>query len=275
MGEIDLDADAQLKAKHRALWALGDYPTVGGVIAAAGAALVSAAGIAAGMRVLDVAAGAGNASLPAARTGAEVVASDLCPALLAVGEKAAAEAGLHLRWEEADAENLPYETGEFDAVLSCVGVMFAPHHDRAAGELLRVLRPGGTLALLNWTPTGFIGQMFATMKPFAPPPPPGASPPPLWGDPDHVRSLLGEGVADLRFATGTVSVEAFADPLEFREFFKARYGPTIAVYRHVAEDPAKVVALDTELLALAERFDRGEGALSMRWEYLLTTARRV
>ncbi|MGQ0465607.1 MAG: class I SAM-dependent methyltransferase [Sporichthyaceae bacterium] len=270
----DLDADAQLKVRHKALWALGDYPTVSGVIAAAGAAVVQAAGITAGMRVLDVAAGSGNASLPAAAAGAEVVASDLCPNLLAVGEKAAATAGLQLRWEEADAENLPYAVGEFDAVLSCVGVMFAPHHARAAGELLRVLRPGGTLALLNWTPSGFIGQMFATMKPFAPPPPPGASPPPLWGDPEHVRSLLGEGVDDLQFQVASVKVDAFADPPAFREFFKANYGPTIAVFRNIADDPAKVAELDAALVALAERFDRGDGSLSMQWEYLLVTAKR-
>jgi SAM-dependent methyltransferase len=272
-----LTADAELKAKHRALWALGDYAAVAAeVIASTGPALVEAAGIGAGMRVLDVAAGSGNASLPAAARGADVVASDLCPDLLTRGAKLAADAGLSLRWEEADAENLPYATGEFDAVLSCVGVMFAPHHAAAAGELLRVLRPGGTLALLNWTPSGFVGQMFATMKPYAPPPPPGASPPPLWGDPEHVRTLLGDDVTGLSFEIGHVTADMFADAAGFRDFFKAHYGPTIAVYRFIAEDPEKVAALDADLLALAERFGTvSDGVFSMPWEYVIVTARRA
>ena len=124
------------------------------------------------------------------------MASDLTPALLDVGRAAAGE-GLAITWEEADAEALPYEDGSFDAVISCVGVMFAPHHRAAADELTRVCRTGGRIGLLSWTPEGFIGQMFATMKPYAPPPPAGAQPPPLWGSEDHVRDLLGDRVSDL------------------------------------------------------------------------------
>ncbi|MGQ0466256.1 MAG: class I SAM-dependent methyltransferase [Sporichthyaceae bacterium] len=269
-------ADAELKARHKALWALGNYAVVASdVIAELGPIAVQAAGIAAGQRVLDVAAGSGNAAVPAARTGADVIASDLCPELLASGAKDAAEAGVQLRWEEADAENLPYATAEFDAALSVVGIMFAPHHQAAADELLRVLRPGGALALINWTPAGFIGQMFATMKPYAPPPPPAASPPPLWGNPEHVTALFGDRVEDLAFETRSVRVDNFATPAEFREFFKAVYGPTIAVYRFIAEDPAKVAALDADLEALAERFNLADEGLSLDWEYLLTTARRT
>ena len=155
-------ADAALKAKHRAMWASGDYPALArDLIADLGPALVDACGVRPGMRVLDVAAGAGNAALVAADAGADVVASDLTPELFAAGRAAAAERGVEVTWREADAEALPFADATFDVVMSCVGVMFAPHHQQAADELVRVCRPGGTIGLLNWTPEGFIGQMFA------------------------------------------------------------------------------------------------------------------
>jgi ubiquinone/menaquinone biosynthesis C-methylase UbiE len=265
-------ADRELKAKHRTMWALGDYPSVvSELVRDLGPVLVEASGITEGDRVLDVAAGNGNASIPAAEAGAEVVASDLTPALLEAGR---AEVGdrLPITWEEADAEALPFEDGSFDAVLSCLGVMFAPHHQVAADELVRVCRPDGRIGLLSWTPEGFIGQMFATMKPYAPPPPPGAQPPPLWGAESHVTELLGDRVRDLTATRRTLAVDRFATPEDFREFFKTRYGPTIAVYRANAQDPDRVAALDSDLDALAERFGVGQGP--MEWEYLLVTAVR-
>jgi SAM-dependent methyltransferase len=269
--EAPSDADRALKSAHRGMWALGDYPSVASeVIAALGPVVVEASGLGPGNRVLDVAAGSGNAAVPAARTGATVVASDLTPALLEVGRAAAPD--LPITWEEADAEALPYADASFDAVISVVGVMFAPHHQQAADELLRVCRGGGRLGLVSWTPEGFIGQMFATMKPYAPPPPPGAQPPPRWGNEDHVRELLGDRVVDLEMTRQELPVDRFASPADFREFFKARYGPTIAVYRANAEDPARCEALDRDLDALVERFAQSDG--SMVWEYLLVTARR-
>jgi SAM-dependent methyltransferase len=269
--QTDLTADRELKARHRGMWALGDYHSVvTDLIADLGPVLVEATGIASGDRVLDVAAGSGNASIPAARAGADVVASDLTPALLDAGRSEADD--LPITWDEADAEALPYPDGSFDAVISCVGVMFAPHHQRAADELLRVCRAGGRIGLLSWTPEGFIGQMFATMRPYAPPPPPGAQPPPLWGSEDHVRELLGDRVEDLRLTRRVLPVSRFATPKDFREFFKARYGPTIAVYRANAADPERCAALDRDLDALAERSGATEG--SMEWEYLLVTATR-
>jgi ubiquinone/menaquinone biosynthesis C-methylase UbiE len=261
----------ELKARHRVMWGLGNYPVVAtDVIASLGPTLVEAAGIGPGQRVLDVAAGSGNVAIPAAQLGAEVTASDLSPELLAQGEAVAASLGVALQWEEADAENLPYADASFDAVVSCVGVMFAPHHQEAADELVRVVRPGGTVGLINWTPDGFVGQMFAVMKPFAPPPPPGASPPPLWGDEAHLTGLLGDRVEDLQLERRTLAVTEFASGAQFRDFFKANYGPTIVTYRAIADDAERVAALDA---ALADLGDRSLVDGAMEWEYLLATAR--
>ena len=266
-------ADTALKERHRAMWAAGDYPElVQDLITGLGPALVTASGVEAGERVLDVAAGSGNASIPAALAGARVVASDLTPELFDAGRKAAADAGVEIEWEQGDAEALPYGDAQFDTVLSSVGVMFAPHHQAAADELVRVCRPGGTIGLLSWTPEGFIGQMFATMKPYAPAPPPGAQPPPLWGSEEHVRGLFGERVTDVRASRRRLPVELFDTPEHFRDYFKSHYGPTIAVYRANAADPGRCVALDGDLDALAERYGAAGG--SMEWEYLVLTARR-
>lgn len=268
------DVLTAVRTRHRALWALGDYPAVATeVIPALGPILVEAAGVRPGDRVLDVAAGSGNAAIPAALTGAHVIASDLTPELFDAGRAAAAAAGAELTWAEADAHALPYDDSSFDRVLSCVGVMFAPFHQTAADELLRVTRPGGTIGLVAWTPSGFIGQMFAAMKPFAPAPPPGAEPPPRWGDEAHVRALLGDGVTDVRAEVRSLPVARFASGVEFREFFKSVYGPTIAVYRNVADSAEHTAALDQALLDLAARFQDADGAMS--WEYLLFTATRA
>lgn len=265
--------DAQLKARHRALWALGDYPTVAAqIIPELGRILVDACGVAAGERVLDVAAGSGNAAIPAAGVGARVTANDLTPELLEAGRKLAVEAGVDIAWEEGDAEALPYRDGEFDVVMSCVGVMFAPHHQASADEMLRVCRPGGRLGLLSWTPAGFIGQLFAVMKPYAAPPPPGAQPPPLWGDETHVRGLFGDRVTDVVAVRRTVRVDRFATGEEFRDYFKANYGPVVAAYRNLGDDAQRVASLDRELADLA-RTVASPGSGAMEWEYLLLTAR--
>jgi SAM-dependent methyltransferase len=271
-----IDADRAVKARHRAMWALGDYPAVAvDVIPDLGRILVAATGVGRGDRVLDVAAGTGNAAVPAALTGADVVASDLTPELFPAGRAFAARHGVELTWEEGDAEALPYPDASFDVVLSCVGVMFAPHHQRAADELIRVCRPDGRIGLVSWTPTGFVGEMFRTMKPYAPPPPPGAQPPPLWGDEEHARGLLGDRVTDVVARRQTLTVGGFATPEAWREFWKSAYGPTIVAYRNVADEPERVAGLDRDLAALAARFDCGTGTTVFTWEYLLLTARRV
>jgi SAM-dependent methyltransferase len=263
-----------LKTRHRAMWAAGDYPAVvTDLVSELGPVLVAACRVGAGDRVLDVAAGDGNAAIPAAEAGARVTASDLTPELLDVGRKLAAARGVDLDWSEADAEALPFPDGGFDVVMSCLGVMFAPDHRASAGELVRVCRPGGTIGLLSWTPQGFIGQMFATMKPYVPPPPPGAQPPPLWGDENHVRGLLGDRVTDVRVERRSVRIGQFTTPVEFRDYFKTNYGPTIAAYRNIAGDPQRTADLDRDLVELAHR--HGAGTAPMHWEYLLLTAQRT
>jgi SAM-dependent methyltransferase len=274
--ETDTGADRALKQKHRALWALGDYAAVAHeVIASLGEVAVEACDIAPGDRVLDVAAGSGNAAIPAARRGATVVASDLTPELLESGRRTASAAGVELEWHEGDAEALPYADGEFDVVMSTVGVMFAPHHQASADELLRVARPGGRVGVVSWTPEGFIGEMFAVMKPYAPAPPPGAQPPPLWGREAHVRELFRDRVVDLHTERRLLRIDRFDSAEAFRDFFKCHYGPTIATYRNIADDPARVDELDAALVALADRHGRDEDGFVMGWEYLLVTARRA
>jgi ubiquinone/menaquinone biosynthesis C-methylase UbiE len=269
------EADRALKAKHRSMWASGDYPSLAAdLLTELGRTVVAASGVRTGERVLDVAAGSGNVALAAAEAGARVVASDLTPELFDDGRARAAERGLQLEWREADAEALPFADGEFDVVLSTIGVMFAPHHQAAADELVRVCRPGGRIGLISWTPEGFVGQLFATMKPYAPPPPPGASPPPLWGKEEHVRELLGDRVTDVATERRTLTVDHFGRPEDFRDYMKARYGPTIAVYRALADEPERAAALDADLAELARRYDRGQRSTVLDWEYLLLTATR-
>jgi SAM-dependent methyltransferase len=265
---------SQVAAKHRAMWISGDYAkVVADLISSLGPTLVEATGIGPGDRVLDVAAGTGNVSIPAAATGARVIASDLAPELMEHGRKVAAERGIDLEWREANAQDLPFGDDEFDVVTSCLGVMFAPIHQVAADELIRVCKPGGRIGLISWTPEGQIGQLWAAMKPYAPPPPPGAQPPPLWGQEDHVRALLGDRVTDVVMERRTVTVDQFADGSEFRDYFKAVYGPTVAVYRNIEGDPDRVAALDAEIARVGDNVPSASS--TMEWEYLLLTARKA
>ena len=275
LSAAEQEADRQLKAKHRALWASGDYPAVAAdVIPDLGPRLVAACGVRSGQRVLDVAAGSGNAAVPAAATGATVTASDLTPELFEAGRAIAARHGVELDWVEADAEALPFDDNSFDVVLSCVGAMFAPHHQVTADELVRVVRPGGTIGMINWTPGGLIGNLFATMKPYAAPPPAGASAPPLWGDEDHVRELFGDKVTDLNARRETVRIDHCASALEFREYWKRNYGPTIAAYRFNEDRPERVAELDRDFLTLLESWNQANepGRTAYDAEYLLVTA---
>lgn len=268
-------SDTDLKQRHRTMWALGDYPRLAReVIPTLGDRLVRACRVTSGDVVLDVAAGAGNAALAAAALDADVVAADLTPELLDSGRRTAADAGLSLTWREADAEAMPFAEAEFDVVMSCVGVMFAPHHATAAAELLRVCRPGGRIGLLSWTPDGFIGQLFMAMKGFVPPPPSGVQAPPLWGSAEHVIALLGGGVSEIDARIESLSVGIFDSPADLRAYFKTHYGPTIAAYRAVGTDPAAEAELDAAIESVARRFWPATGT-TMNWEYLLLTAVRT
>jgi SAM-dependent methyltransferase len=250
-------ADAELKARHRTMWASGDYPAmVETFLLPLGPRLVEACGIGAGQRVLDVAAGTGNASIPAAQKGAQVTASDLTPELFDAGRARAQTEGVELEWAQADAENLPFEDGSFDVVMSSIGAMFAPHHQDVADELVRVCRPGGTIGMLNWTPEGMVGALFRTMGPFAPAPPPGAQPPPLWGSEDHVRELFGDRVDLHTLERDHLEVTAFDQPRDYGEHFKAYYGPTI-VARANAEKDGREAEFDEALNRFCDEWNRG------------------
>jgi ubiquinone/menaquinone biosynthesis C-methylase UbiE len=273
---IQSDADQAMKAAHRVMWALGDYPALAErVIPDLGSVLVTASGVRADDRVLDIATGAGNAALPAARLGAHVVGCDLTPELLAAGERRAAAQGLQIWWRQADAEALPFPDDSFEVVMSCVGVMFAPHHQACADEMVRVCRPGGTIGVLSWTPEGFVGTMFAAMKPYAPPPAPGSPSPLLWGTEQHLGHLFGNRVEQITTRRETVRVSAYDRPEDFRDDFKAHYGPTVAAYRRLADDPDKTAELDAALAQLARDHSLGGHPTVMDWEYLLTTARKA
>ena len=269
-------ADSELKARHRAMWGSGNYPLmVDTFLLPVGERLVEACGIGPGMRVLDVAAGTGNASLPAARRGATVTASDLTPALLETGRGIAESEGLELEWVEADAENLPFADESFDVVMSAIGVMFAPHHQAAADELVRVCRTGGTIGLLSWTPEGMLGALFRTMKPFAPPPPPGAQPPPLWGGEEHLRGLLGDRVDVHTVERGVLEITTFPQARGYGEHFKAYYGPTIAA-RANAEREGRASEFDEALDAFCDEWNCGtQDEARFEKEYLVAVGTRL
>jgi SAM-dependent methyltransferase len=271
----EIEANRALKAKHRAMWASGDYPDmVETFLLPLGPRLVEACGIGPGNVVLDVAAGTGNASIPAAKAGAKVTASDLTPELLQVGRVRAENEGLALEWVQADAEDLPFEDESFDVVISSIGAMFAPHHQQVADELVRVCRPGGKVGLLSWTPEGLVGALFRTMGPFAPAPPPGAQPPPLWGSEQHVAELFGERVDFGLLGRDVLEVTAFERPRDFGEHFKARYGPTIAARANAAKT-GREAELDAALGELCEEWNLGSADNArFEMEYLLAVGAR-
>jgi SAM-dependent methyltransferase len=269
-------SDSELKARHRAMWASGDYPSmVETFLLPLGPTLVEVCGITSGMRVLDVAAGTGNASIPAAKAGAQVTASDLTPELFDAGRHRAEREGVELEWVQADAEHLPFEDESFDAVISSIGAMFAPHHQQVADELVRVCRPGGTIGMLNWTPEGMIGSLFRTMGPFAPTPPPGAQSPPLWGSEDHMRELFGDRVTWRTLERDDLEITAFEHPRDYGEHFKARYGPTIAA-RANASSIGREAEFDDALDSFCDEWNRGTAEQArFEKEYLLAVGTRI
>jgi ubiquinone/menaquinone biosynthesis C-methylase UbiE len=263
---------APLATTPQALWALGDYALMAEeVMAPLGPVLVASAGISEGDRVLDVAAGSGNISIPAAKMGASVVSSDLTPELLARSQIRAAAEGVKLQWREANAESLPFGDGEFDAVVSAIGVMFAPRHQRAADELVRVCRSGGTIGVISWTYEGFFGQMLNALRPYQPTVRPGTPPSSLWGREDYAVGLLGDRVSDVRTRRATLKIDRFNSAQAVHEYFKNHYGPTINAYRTIGNNSVLAATLDAQLVELAQQH-LNNGV--MGWEYLLVTARK-
>ncbi len=269
------DAERTLKAAHRAMWALGDYHTFAkATIWDLGPVLVEACGIAPGRRVLDVAAGTGNTAIRAARTGARVVATDLTPENFEAGRREASAQGVELEWTEADAETLPFADEEFDVVTSSFGAMFAPNHQAVADQLLRVCRPGGTIGMLNFTPEGLAGDLFGMLAPYAPAPPPGALPPVLWGSEGHVRELLGDRVQSLQM-TRMEYVEQAESPDAYYDLFRKTFGPVVAIYSSLADEPERAAALDRAFFDFVTRANRGPrgGPARYAYECLLVIAR--
>jgi ubiquinone/menaquinone biosynthesis C-methylase UbiE len=268
--DAPIHKDRTLAAAHRAVWASGDYALMAEeVMAPLGPILVAATGIAAGQRVLDVAAGSGNISLPAAKTGAALVSTDLTPQLLHRSRIRAAEQGLRLHWRRANAHALPFGEGEFDTVISAIGVMFAPDQQRAADELVRVCRPGGTIGLISWTPEGFFGRMLALIRPYRPSVSAAVPPAALWGRSDYAVGLLGDRVTKVSTRRDMLTVDRFGSAEDVHDYFKNHYGPTIEAFANISGNAVLTAALDAQLIELAQEFLVGG---VMGWEYLLLTA---
>jgi ubiquinone/menaquinone biosynthesis C-methylase UbiE len=264
----DLEA---IKQRQQQTWASGDFHVVAARIMFVAEHLCDAADLRAGWRVLDVATGSGNAAIAAARLGCTAVGVDYVPSLLERGEQRVAAEGLPVELVEGDAEALPFPDASFDAVTSVFGSMFAPHHEQAAAELLRVCRPGGTIALASWTPEGFIGDMFRTIAGHVPPPA-GLRSPMLWGTEAHMRALFGEGVSSIE-TTERIFTFRFESAARFVEFFRLWYGPTLKAFAALDDEGRE--ALENDLVALATRYDRLDGdAIAIPAAYTETIAVR-
>lgn len=266
------------KEATRAAWALGDYHRFATTLVwPLGEILVAAVGDLKGRRLLDVAAGTGNTAIRAAEAGARVVASDLTPENFRAGRREARARGVDIDWVEADAEALPFDDGEFDVVTSSVGAIFAPHHQAVADEMIRVCKPGGTIAMINFTPEGTAADFFEVFSPYMPPPPPGAQSPMLWGSKAHLSDLFGDRVSSLEIKPDRY-IERAASPQAYCEFVKETFGPVAAIYSGLEQqDPKRADQLDKEFLqfaAGANRAPAGRGA-ELPYEYVLVVAKKA
>lgn len=254
-----------IKQRQQATWASGDFAVVGVTLQIVGETLAEAADIRAGERVIDIAAGNGNASLAAAHRFARVTSTDYVPALLEKGRARAESEGLQIDFREADAEALPFGDASFDVALSTFGVMFAPDQQRCVREMMRVVRPGGRIGIASWTAEGLIGQLFKTLGRYVAPPA-GLSPPSLWGSEDHLRQLFGADAASIR-ATPRIFNFRYASPAHWIQVFRDYYGPLTKAFG--ALDPDGQQALEADIVAMLERFNvAGDASLVAPAEYL-------
>jgi ubiquinone/menaquinone biosynthesis C-methylase UbiE len=255
--------------RQRDIWAAGDYATLSELISGVGERTVERAGVRPGMSVLDVACGAGNVALPAARAGAQATGLDLVPELLEAAQSKADAAGLQIEWVEGDAENLPFPDDSFDRVISTFGHMFAARHRRAADEMTRVCRGGGTIAICCWTPEGTVGDVFAASASYMPPPPPFADPPILWGTEDHVREMFPQA-RDFDFERDSATVE-WESTRSWADYFFARFGPLVTAREMLGERFAELS--DALISIFEERNEATDGRLRLPQEYLLSLIR--
>lgn len=261
-----------LKTKLKATWISGDFGKIAESFAVGAAEFVERQNLKPGMRVLDVACGNGNQSIPAARTGAEVTGVDIALNLIEQARKWAKEENLDIKFDEGDAENLPYADTEFDVVMTMFGAMFAPRPELVSAELLRVCRPGGLIVMANWTPTGFIGQMFKTIGKHVAPPPLMASPL-LWGDEQAVRERLGDGVSEINFEPRLISFTFPFGVSETIEFWRKFYGPTRKAFAALDEAGQAILRRDLENLWAENNLSKN-GTTHVESEYMEITAVR-
>ncbi|MBA2693504.1 MAG: class I SAM-dependent methyltransferase [Rubrobacter sp.] len=262
---------AAVKERMHKVWTSGEYARIGNPLVIIGELLCEAADLRSGDTVLDVATGSGNTAISAARRFCEVTGMDLAPESIEHARKRAEAEGMEITFDVGDAEEMPYPDASFDAVLSTLGVMFCPRQEKAADELLRVCRSGGRIGLANWTPDGFIGDMFRTIGKHVPPPP-GIKPPPLWGTEERLEELLGEGVSSLE-AKRRSYVFRYPSAEYFVEYFRDYYGPTVRAF--AALDPDGREALAKDLKDLLESWNTsGDDTLVVSSDYLEAVAVR-
>jgi len=256
---------AAVKTKQQAAWSSGDYAVVGSTLQIIGEDLCEAVDLRSGHKVLDVAAGNGNVTLAAARRWCDVTSTDYVPALLAKGRARAQAEGWTIDFKEADAEALPFANESFDAIVSTLGVMFTANRDKAAAEMLRVCKSGGKIGMANWTPEGFIGQLFKTIGKHMPPPA-GAKSPALWGTQAHLAQMFEAGASSIHIASKNFTMR-YRSAQHWIEVFRTFYGPVHKTFG--ALPPAGQAALASDLLALIERFNRAkDGTMVVPSEYL-------
>jgi SAM-dependent methyltransferase len=266
VAELTEPTEAQQQARD--LWSAGDFPSAARQIAVVGETTVDRAGIQPDDVVLDVACGAGNATIPAAKAAARTVGLDITPELLEAGKKSAAEAGVEIEWVEGDAQDLPFDEASFDVVLSVFGCMFAPDHAKAAAELVRVLKPGGRMVVAAWRPEGSMGRFFATIAKHMPPPPEGFQPPPLWGVDDHVREIFDPTGMEVELEPTTVDFSADSADAFFAEF--ERDLPPIVMARERLEPEGRWDALRSDLKELYDETNEADdGSFRAPQEYVL------